>query len=148
MTLRDEVVSLLETEWNAGGLTQWSDCYKLIEEQDGLGEALEEGLEASKKAMQAAKKAMGTADGCTKKKTMKLMGTAKKAMKTFQGPRPHDCGWSASSTYYCSRALHEGYCAGGRHVLSRTSTASEHPSSARSWVEVCIHCPYKYSYLD
>ena len=47
MTLRDEAVAFVREGWETGKWTQWSDCYKLIEEQDGAGEALEEGLEAS-----------------------------------------------------------------------------------------------------
>ena len=82
------------------------------------------------------------------KKTMKLMETEKKVMMAFRGSRPHDCGLSmSSSSCSCSRVLHKGYCAGGRHYLSKTFMANEHPSVS-SWVQVCSRCPYKFSYLD
>ena len=46
MTLRDEAVAFVREGWDAGRWSQWSDCHQLIQEQDGLEEALEEGLEA------------------------------------------------------------------------------------------------------
>ncbi len=46
MTLRDKAVAFVQEGVDAGKWTRWSDCYKLIEEQDGLEDSLEEGLEA------------------------------------------------------------------------------------------------------
>ena len=46
MSLRDEAVAFVLEGWNSGKWIHWSDCHKLLEEQDGVGEALEEGLEA------------------------------------------------------------------------------------------------------
>ena len=46
MTLRNKAVEFVEEGFIAGKWTVWADAYKLIEEQDGVGEALEEGLEA------------------------------------------------------------------------------------------------------
>ena len=46
MTFRDEAVAFVKEGWDAGKWRQWSDCHKLIEEQDGLDEKVEEGLEA------------------------------------------------------------------------------------------------------
>ena len=46
MTLRDEAIAMVKKGHAAGKWTVWADCYTLIEDQDGVGEALEEGLEA------------------------------------------------------------------------------------------------------
>ena len=46
MSWRDEAVAFVEEGWVSRKWTEWKDCHKLIEEQDGIGEALEEGLEA------------------------------------------------------------------------------------------------------
>ena len=46
MTLRDEAVAFVNEGFDAGKWTLWADCQKLIEDHDGVGEALEEGLEA------------------------------------------------------------------------------------------------------
>ena len=43
MTLRDEAVAFVKEGYDAGKWTTWADCYKLIEEHDGLEEALVEG---------------------------------------------------------------------------------------------------------
>jgi len=45
-TLRDEAVAHVRREYDAGRLTEWNDCHKLIEDQDGVGEAVVEGMEA------------------------------------------------------------------------------------------------------
>ena len=45
-TLRDNAVAFVKAEHKAGRLTTWADCHVLIEEHDGLTEALAEGLEA------------------------------------------------------------------------------------------------------
>ena len=51
MASRDKDVAFVREGWDAGKWTQWSDCHKLIQDQDGLEEALEyeealeEGLE-------------------------------------------------------------------------------------------------------
>ena len=45
-TLRDSAVAFVKAEHEAGRLTTWADCQSLIEEHDGLTEALAEGLEA------------------------------------------------------------------------------------------------------
>ena len=44
--LRDEAVAFVKAEYDAGRLTSWDDCHKLIEDQDGVGEAVVEGMEA------------------------------------------------------------------------------------------------------
>ena len=44
--LRDEAVAFVKAEYEAGRLTSWADCHKLIEDQDGVGEAVVEGMEA------------------------------------------------------------------------------------------------------
>lgn len=46
MSWRDEAVAFVEEGWASRKWTEWKDCHKLIQEQDGIGEALEEGLEA------------------------------------------------------------------------------------------------------
>ena len=46
MSWRDEAVAFVEEGWVSRKWTEWKDCHKLIQEQDGIGEALEEGLEA------------------------------------------------------------------------------------------------------
>lgn len=46
MALRDEAIAFVNAGWAAAKWIEWRDYYKLIEEQDGHGEALEEGLEA------------------------------------------------------------------------------------------------------
>jgi len=45
-TLRDEAVAHVRREFDAGRLTSWLDYHKLIEDQDGVGEAVVEGMEA------------------------------------------------------------------------------------------------------
>lgn len=44
--MRDEAVAYVRQGWNEAKWSQWSDVHKLIEEQDGVADALEEGLEA------------------------------------------------------------------------------------------------------
>ena len=46
MTLRDEAVAFVQEGEAAGKWKTWEDCHLLIEEQDGPGDALAEGLEA------------------------------------------------------------------------------------------------------
>ena len=46
MSWRDEAVAFVKDGYETGKWTKWVDCHKLIEEHDGLGEALHEGLEA------------------------------------------------------------------------------------------------------
>jgi len=46
MTLRDDAVAFVKEGYATGKWTEWKDAHKLIEEHDGLNEALEEGLEA------------------------------------------------------------------------------------------------------
>jgi len=46
MNIRDEAVAFVEEGFNSSKWTSWADCHKLIQEQDGLDEALAEGLEA------------------------------------------------------------------------------------------------------
>ena len=46
MTMRDEAVAFVKEGFEAGKWTTRADCYKLIEEHEGLEEALAEGLEA------------------------------------------------------------------------------------------------------
>jgi len=46
MTLRDKAVAYVKEGWDTHKWRRWADCYKLIEEQDGLAEGLPEGLEA------------------------------------------------------------------------------------------------------
>ena len=45
MKLRDEAVAFVQEGFDSGKWTTWSDCWKLLEEQDGPEEALAEGLE-------------------------------------------------------------------------------------------------------
>ena len=46
MKLRDDQVAFVKAEFEAGRITTWADAHMLIEDQDGAGEALAEGLEA------------------------------------------------------------------------------------------------------
>ena len=45
-TIRDNAVAYVKEEREQGRLTNWADCWKLIEEHDGLTEALAEGMES------------------------------------------------------------------------------------------------------
>ena len=46
MKLRDEAVAYVHKGWREGRWSHWSDCHNLIQDQDGIDEALAEGLEA------------------------------------------------------------------------------------------------------